>query len=138
MEAINLEFPVICRCKNTIFTSNSLDALTETTTAAIRSGLFDGLKIIDSTGNEYTVENIRRLQGIGPLWGFNIFLNRKMRIEIELKNEVRLVDVNELRRIVFDDFREWHGWATRGDFYKLKKAIKDASTVSEIIRLVAL
>lgn len=137
MTANDLTFPVVCIYRGTIFTSSAVDALTRTTTAALRGGLFNGLRIVDSAGKEYTVKNARKLHGIGPLWGFNIFLNRTVRVDIEIDDNVKTLNVDEVRRLVLRDFRNWHGWESRGDFDELKAAVEMASTVAEIIRMIA-
>ena len=136
MTASDLTFPVVCVYKGTIFTSKTLDALTRTTTAALRGGLFNGLHIVDSTGKEYTVKNAQKLHGIGPFWGFNVFLNRTVRVDIEIDDDPKMLSADEVRRLVLRDFRIWHGWESRGDFDELKAAVENASTVAEIIRLV--
>jgi len=136
MTASDLTFPVICIYKGTIFTSSTLDALTQTTTAAINGGLFDGLQIVDSSGKIYTVKSVKKLHGIGPFCGFNIFLNRTVRVKIEFEDGHETLGVDDVRRIVIGDFQRWQGWQTREDFDQLKTSVEKASTVAEIIRLI--
>lgn len=136
MTASDLKFPVICIYKNTIVTFRTQDELTSTTTAALRSDLFYGLRIVDSSGKEYTVKNVEKLQGIGPFWGYNVFLNRTVRIDLEINDDPKALSVDDVRRLVIGDFQEWHGWKTRENFNKLKSAVEKAPTVAEIIRLI--
>jgi len=44
---------------------------------------------------------------------------------------------SEVRRLVLKDFRDWHGWESRDYFDELKAAVEKATSVAEIIRLIA-
>lgn len=133
MAVRDLTFPVLCFYKSTLFAASSSDTLTRTTSAALRGGLFNGLRVVDSTGTEYVVETVRKLHGIGPFWGFNIFLNRTVRIDITLVETGKQLGVDEVRRLVIRDFRKWHGWESRDDYEQLKASVQTAGSVSEIM-----
>ncbi len=137
MKESDITFPVLCKHKNTIFSVRTCDALTNTTTAAIRGGLFECLYIIDSSGRTFTVTNATVLHGIGPVWGFNVFFNRKVKVKLEMQENFEKLGVDDVRRLVLRDFRNWHGWQSREDFAALKKNVSNASSVSEIIGLVS-
>jgi hypothetical protein len=131
----DLCFPVLCLYEGTLFGSPRADALTSTTTVALRDGLFEALRIVDSEGRMFVVQSVRRLHSIGPLWGFNFFLNRRIRITIDMR-ENGTVSADGLRQLVLRDFTNWHGWRSRGDFAEMERAVENSSTVAEIIRLV--
>ncbi len=130
------KFPCLCIHKGTLFTVTSDDSLTTTTAAALRGGLFKKLKIIDSTGREFFVKTARKLHGVGPFWGFNIFLNQRIRVALEIESSGRTYTTEEVRQIVSRDFKGWHGWASREDFDQLKDSIARATSSAEILRLV--
>lgn len=131
-----LAFPVLCQHKGTLFTSGRLESLTRTTSAALRGGLFDGLRMIDSTGKEVMVESARKLFGVGLIWGFNVFLNQRIRVALSMRVTGKTFSPVEVRAIDLRDFRTWHGWQSRGDFEGLKEAIERTESIIEILRLL--
>lgn len=136
MTESEIAFPVLCRHKGTLFTFGSRESLTKTTSAALRGGLFDGLRMIDSTGKEAIVESARKICGVGLFWGFNVFLNQRIRVALSMRDTGRTFSPDEVRAMVLRDFRTWHGWQSRGDFEVLKKAIERAESTSEILHLL--
>lgn len=131
-----LRFPVLCIHKGTIFTVRSLDELTRTTAAAFRGGLFTRLRLIDSGGVEVVVSSARKLHGIGRFFGYNIFLNQRIRIALDIEPTGTTLLADDVRSLVLKDFRNWHGWESRDDFEKLKGAVKIAASVEDILRIV--
>jgi hypothetical protein len=119
-----------------MFTVASHESLTTTTAAALRGGLFDKLKIIDSAGSEFLVKTARKLHGVGAFWGFNIFLNQRIRVALEIESSGRTYTTEEVRQIVSRDLKSWHGWASREDFDQLKDSVERAASSAEILRLV--
>jgi hypothetical protein len=119
-----------------MFTVASYESLTTTTAAALRGGLFDMLKIIDSAGREFFVKAARKLHGVGPFWGFSIFLNQRIRVALEIEPSGTTYSAEEVRQIVSRDFKGWHGWASREDFDQLKSSVESATSSAEILRLV--
>jgi hypothetical protein len=137
MTVNELMFPVIKINNNMLAAPKSKESLTTTTAVAFRAGGFNGLRIIDSRGKEFVVKSARKLCGVGPFWGFNFFLNRRIRIELYLEETTKTLTTDEVRRLVLNDFQNWHGWESRGDFDELKSTVEKASTVADIIRLIA-
>jgi len=117
-------------------TVRSRDALTTTTAAALRGGLFDNLKIVDSSGAEHLVRSARKLHGVGRFWGYNLFLNQRIRVALDVLPTARTYTVDELRKLVMGDFKTWHGWSSRADFKQLESSVLRASSSAEILRLV--
>ncbi len=136
MTARDLVYPVLFLDKDSLSGARTEESLTATTAIAFRAGFFNGLRVIDSNGRQYTVTKARRLHGVGPFWGYNIFLNRTIRVEIDLCESGEALDVEAVRHLALREFQNWHGWETRGDFDELRMGVERASTVGEIIRLV--
>jgi hypothetical protein len=78
----------------------------------------------------------RKLHGIGPLWGFNVFLNQRIRVDLEVEPTGKKHSTAEIKKIVSHDFTTWQGWASRQDFEQLERAVASASSVSEVIHLI--
>src|SRR5690606_14591101 len=128
VNAEQLAVPILCIRGDTIFTCRTINELTTTTASALRGGLFTGLRLIDSNGLEATIDSVKKLGGVGPFWGFNIFLNQRIRVALEIEMTGQTLTTEQVRQIVMRDFRNWHGWASREDFGQLKDAVKNALT----------
>ncbi|QSA95833.1 hypothetical protein [Methylococcus sp. EFPC2] len=110
-----------------------MDMLTTTTTAGLKNGLFDNILLVDSNGVSYHIVGAKKLHGVGPFWGFNIFLNQRIRVEPVFDGEPAEMSLDEVRKRIFSSFKSKHGWETRGDIVELKKAINSAANFSELI-----
>ena len=131
-----LVYPVLVVYRDALCAEGTEESLTTTTSIALRKGFFDELKIIDSDGRQYVVTKARKLHGVGPFWGYSIFLNRWIRVALDLCSSGEILSVDEVRRLVLHNFQNWHGWQTRDDFEELMAAVERASTIAEIICLV--
>lgn len=137
MNAIEFDFPIICFDRDSLRVRKDWDSLVTTTTAGVKNRMFDNILIVDANGTAVRVKSARKLHGVGPFWGYNIFLNRRIRVELVFDGEPFPMSVDDVRRLVLDSFRKWHGWRTRGDFKELKASVQNAQSVGEIIRLVS-
>ena len=134
----DLNFPVICFSMNLVRVKTTLDSLT----MYVPKGLFaetatlKTLSIVDSKGVRLNISGAKKLRGVGFLWGYNIFLNQRIKVELLTKEAPAQASITEVKELVLNSFRRWHGWATRGDFDELRDAIKNASSIPEIIALL--
>jgi hypothetical protein len=106
-----MKFPVIGFGKDssvTIFKDN--DELSRCTKVAFKNGYHKGLAVIDSAGIQYEVVGAKRIGTIGPFWGYNLLLDQKLKVELEINNShpVQLVEIKEkIRRWVNKDKHLW-------------------------------
>jgi hypothetical protein len=128
-----LTFPLLCVRGELIRVRTSLDALTTTTKAGLKNGYFRGLVLVDSRGQAVPIKDAHKLRGVGLFWGYNVFLNQRIKVELELSGEPFTVSLNEVKEMVRKSFQRWHGWSTRDDFEELKAAVESARSISEII-----
>ncbi len=112
--------------------ASSAAALTRNTAVGLKQGFYDGLRIVDSRGKWFGVRSARKLHGIGRFGGFNIFLNQRIRVALDLEDENRTASVEEVRGIVLADFQAWDGWRSRGDFDLLVRRVQESKTVPEL------
>jgi|GEM_PF-1875278 len=131
-----ITFPVICFYRHLLRIRNDWDTLVTTTTAGVGNGMFDNMLIVDSNGKAIRVKSARKLHGVGPFFGYNIFLNQRIKVELTFDSEPFQMLTDDVRKRVLNSFQKRHGWQTRGDFDELKSSVENASTVAEIIRLV--
>jgi hypothetical protein len=129
-------FPTLSLSKGVALVSRSPAELTTCRIAGLRRGWFSDLLLVDSSGRGWKIGGARKLHGVGPLWGYNIFLNQKIRVELVLAKGPFTVSVDDLRERVLKSFRTWHGWEEEDGFLVLKARVEKAQSVSEIIAML--
>jgi hypothetical protein len=129
-----INYPVITFDKYSFSIIQSEEELTRTTSAGLKNGLFENLIIVDNLGQCFKVINAKKSHGIGPLWGYNIFLNQKIRINLEFgscKTEETLNSVKERILKIFKKDRYF--WEAGGNLDELIQLVKESPTISELI-----
>jgi hypothetical protein len=136
LDLASATFPTLSLSKGVALVSRGPADLTTCRSAGLRRGWYNDLLLVDSSGQGWQIGGARKLHGVGPLWGYNIFLNQKIRVELLLSKGPLAVSVGDLRERVLKSFRTWHGWEEEGTFPALKANIEKAHSVSEIISLL--
>jgi hypothetical protein len=134
----DLKYPVLCFSRNLIRIKLTVDALTTCSKLALRNGYFENLLVIDSAGVGLRVRGAEKLYGVGLFWGYNIFLNQRIKVRLLIEETPLKISVDEVKRHVFHSFKHRHGWSTRDDFDELRTSIEEACSIPEIIeRLIS-
>ena len=100
----------------------------------LKHGYYDGLRIVDSTGMEYAVKSATRLRGYGRFGGWNLFLNPRSSVRLDVEPTGKTFTADELRALVHADFKSWHGWESRVGIEEMRREIKAAGSCAEILR----
>ncbi len=129
----SLKYPVLCFSQNLVEIVETVDDLTTCSKLALKNGYFEKLLLVDSAGVGLKVRGAEKLHGVGLFWGYNCFLNQRIRVRLFLEGALAQVSVDEVKRHVFDSLKHRHGWSTRDDFDELKASIENARSISEII-----
>ena len=138
MGADDLTYPVLG-----VFPSGALKIaatpkyLTTYTMRGLRRGHFNDLRVVDSRSKWFRVRSAHKLHGLGRFGGYNLFFNQWIRVGLDLDDEHRDANVDEVRSIVLKDFESWDGWRTRGDFEVLARRVNAARTVPELLGVLA-
>jgi len=107
-----------------------LVSLEKATTALLRSGYFDKpFWLVDYDGRTYSLRDVKVEGHIGPFWGFNLFLNRKVRIRCELE-ELPRISVEDLRKKIEAELKNDNGhlWGSVA-----RSRLQRAATTKEVI-----
>ncbi|HYG37621.1 MAG TPA: hypothetical protein VD908_03335 [Cytophagales bacterium] len=126
-------FPIITFDKYAFSIVEDKDKLTTTTSAGVKNGLFDNLLIVDKTGKTFKVKDVKKLHPIGPFWGYNIFLNQKIKVELQLKPiepELSLTDIKERILKIFK--KDKYFWESGGNLNELIGLVENAKTIEEL------
>lgn len=98
--------------------------------------MFDDLLIIDSQGSGYRVRGADKLHGVGPFWGYNIFLNQRLRVQLNFTEGPISFSLDDVKGLVERSFRHWNGWASRGDLKDLRNRVSSATSFKELSELL--
>ncbi len=82
------------------------------------------------------IRNAHKLHGVGLLWGYNIFLNQRIRVELEPGGEPFVVSIEEVKNMIRTSSLRWRGWLTRPDFKEFRARLLSAATVRDVIQLL--
>ena len=130
MTVSDLQYPVVCFWRHLFRIEKTSETLTTTTKAGIKNRMFDNVLVVGSNGHAIRVKSARKMHGVGPFRGYNIFLNQRIRVALEIDGEPFELTVDEVRKRILDSFKQWHGWQTRDDFDDLKASIENAAPFS--------
>jgi hypothetical protein len=129
-----IKFPILCFSQGIAFVKNDMESLSTCTKAALRYEYFKEFWFIDSSNHKFKIKSAKKLHGVGLLWGYDVFLNQRIRVGLEVEEATPPhVSLEEAKAAVFKSFRKWHGWASADDFDELQAKIKNATSLSEIM-----
>ena len=131
-----LLYPVLCFSQNLVRVEKSEQELTICSKTALKKGgYYEKMVLVDSKGTALNINGAKKINGVGAFWGYNIFLNQRIKVQLQIKDSFH-IQLDETKRLVLDSFEKWHGWKTREDFSELKSSITNAESISEIIQFV--
>lgn len=137
LDVTSIKYPTLSFSKGVVIVQRTAEDLTTCGKGALKNGWFDDLLIVDSAGLGYRVASARKLHGVGPFWGYNIFFNRRIKAEILVSGEAQPVPLEDVRRHVLRSFQQWHGWSTEEGFEELRDRVEAATSIPQIISLIA-
>lgn len=132
-----MTFPVLRFSGGMVFPALTQSELLTCTKVALKKGFFHGLEVIDSSGKLFTIRSARKLCGVGPFWGFNIFLNQRIRVELDFKSGPKQLTIEEVRSKIIKVLNGPQEWNSRGDYTELITFIEEATSVSEMVSILA-
>jgi hypothetical protein len=102
----------------------------------LRDGWYEKMRLIDPAGREWKVHAKSVLGPAGGFFGFDKFMIRWVRVDLELACKREEVPLEELVELVGRWLREREGFASREDFDALKAKVRAARSTAELFELV--
>ncbi len=134
MNAKNLKYPLLWFSQDLVDVAQAEEGIIVCTRAALHSDFFDNLLLVDANGYAIRIIGAKKLHGVGFLWGYNIFLNQKIRVELIPDGEPFKLSLDEVRAKVLKVLRGNRSfWESGGNFEEIEQAIVDAKAIPEII-----
>lgn len=131
-----ISFPILCFSQGLTLVMDTLNELTTCNKTALNNGYFDSMSIVDSSSTEYKICGARKLRGVGPFGGYNLFLNQRIEVALQFGEQSVQVSLEEIKQKVLRSFKQWHGWSSRGDFSELTERVQNAGSYEELIQLL--
>src|ERR1041384_1759054 len=129
-----IKFSVLRFCQGLVDVHPDQESLTTCNRVALRrGGYYSDLWLVDSTQRKFKVAAAKKLYGIGLFWGYNIFLNQRIRVELMFSDDSKEISLDEVKGAVFKSFRNWHGWGSSDTFDELQAKVKAASSIAELV-----
>jgi hypothetical protein len=132
----DIQFPVIYFSGICLGVENTFEELTTCTRLALRHGFFNKMLLVEATGRAFWIGGAQKLHGVGLFWGYNIFLNQRIRVKLLFEGEPFRVTVDEVKKRVFDSFDKLDCWSSGGNLEELRAGVRNAQTVAEIVQVL--
>ncbi len=132
----SLRYPVLEFSKGMVFPARSVEDLEQCTKRALRNGFFKDLLLIDSGGKSLKITGAKKLRGVGPFFGFNVFLNQRIQVALTASGPEQIVGVEQVRRLVLGAIRGKQEWNSMEHSDELVAIVDRAQSISEIAAAV--
>ncbi len=110
--------------------------LYQSTAYALKRKWLTGARIVDSLGRVHLVRDARKVRGIGPLRGWNLFLNQRIEVDLVLDVEQEQVELDDLKRWIRESWASWSGASAGGDLREQRATLKRATTLADVFEVV--
>ena len=136
-DTATLEYPALIFSNGIAVPVRSADKLTSCTAHALSQRFYNGCVVTDVTGRSIEIETARKLHGIGPVWGGNLFLNRRLRVALEPRGAPFQMDIEEVRtRVMAALHHEVVGWDSRADFDDVVRTVREAWSIRGLVEFI--
>lgn len=131
----SLAFPVLRFVRGMVFPARSLDDARTCTKTALTKGFFRRQLILDSEGRTVLVRDARKLHGVGPFWGYNIFLNQRVLVELDAEIGPQ-ISLEEARSKVLSALRGPQQWDSADTHEDLVAHVTQARSVAALVEVI--
>jgi hypothetical protein len=132
-----LAYPVICFSQGIMVVEQTSSDLVTCTKTALKNGYFSDLVVVDSEGRSHRIRKAEKIRGVGPFWGYNVFLNQRIQVQLFEDEEIEQWSVDQTREKVLKSLRSWAGWDASGDLEELRSGISSARSYRDIAAILS-
>ena len=131
----NLIYPVLRINQGMIFLAMDAARITTCSKIALSNGFFKNQNILDSSGNMFLVNEAKKLHGLGPFCGYNIFLNQRIQVQLDLSFESKL-SLSQIKYLVLKALKNNQGWDSLDGIEDITKTVEEAPSIGKIINFI--
>lgn len=132
----DFKYPVIASAKGGFqhFARNA-DDITICSKRGWKNGFYNGLNIVDSWGNSFKVQGVKKVGYVGFLWGFNFVFGQKIRIKLNYQKVDRGLSIDEIKVKIFKALKsDRHFWNSGGTLDELITITKSSKSYKDVIK----
>ncbi|MCC9019748.1 hypothetical protein [Flavobacterium lipolyticum] len=129
----NFKYPIVAFSKSAIHLARNSDEILVCTKTALKNNFYKNMKIVDSAGILYKVNNAIKLKGHGFLWGYNIFLNQKVDVELVFTEDPILINIEDLKKMLLSSLKG-EFWRSGDNHSKIIKEVENTTNFHHIIK----
>jgi hypothetical protein len=131
-----LEFPIIAFSKNSFHIARNENEILICTKIALKNNFYKEMNIVDCTGASYNILNAKKIKGIGLFWGYNIFLNQKIKVELIYKDDCSNLNIELFKSKVLNYIKK-ERWDSSDNFEDIKLKINQLNNFKQIIIILS-
>ncbi|MFM8911720.1 MAG: hypothetical protein ACKOE6_02225, partial [Flammeovirgaceae bacterium] len=130
VEIQGIKFPAITYAeRGPVSFARNIDDLTICNSLGLKKGFYNNLEIVDIEGNYFKVIDAKKTGTIGGLFGYNIFLNQKLRVALNIDNKVSKIELIQFKEKTINAFKkDITFWDSDGNFDNKIRSIEKASS----------
>ncbi len=128
----SFKFPLIAFSSSVVHVARNARDLLICSKKALKDGFYKDLKIVDSCSMIYYIENASKLKPHGFFYGYNIFLNQKIEVELIIKF-YEYIGLSDFKELVLLKLRE-NFVEIGGNYNHIANAIKSCTSIKAVIK----
>lgn len=136
MKQNNFNYPIIAFSASDVHLARNEDEILICSKTALNNGFYKNMKVIDSSGVLYSIKNATKVKGHGLFWGYNIFLNQKIQVELIINESQIETDIETLKKLILKGMKKSF-WDSGGNYKEIINKIHLSNSIHEIINYLS-
>lgn len=128
----NLNYPIIAFSSSLIHIARNESEILICSKTALNNGFYKKMKIIDSSGIVYNIQNAIKVKGYGFFGGYNIFLNQKIEVELIFNEPQTKIDIDSFKTLLLKKINKSF-WDSGGNYKEIIKQVESLNDINKII-----
>ena len=132
------DYPVLCVKGSSVSVCNTEADFARATPHALRSGWFDGLLVVDSSGYAWTVSHAEKVEGHSGRLFAGLFAPRVVTIRCVYEDAPKQISLQEVQELLCRAFEgDPNHWEAYASLDQLKTDVRNTQSLSELFKLMA-
>lgn len=132
-----LSFPVLAIKNQVVHVYHDDDALSQCSRTALSNGWFKNLILIDAELRRFTVRHATKVGTVGALWGFDVFLNQRLRVSLQLVGLEEKLSLEQVKGMLQRAIDADPGhWESGGELNRIREQVDRADGYLELIDIL--
>lgn len=139
MNKNNFEYPIVVFSTDTLYVARDEKDILICTKTALKNGFYRKMSIVDSAGVQYSIKDAKKIKGFGMFFGYNIFLNQRIEVELVFdKQEYVKINLERLKEKVTERLQKGDFWDVGDNLKNVLKKIRSEHSIKDLIVYLSL